>query len=270
MSMTRYLARCEAINSLLCVGLDSDIHALPERFKTSATPQLDFNQWIIDQTHQYTCSYKLNSAFYEARGAQGWQEMAQTVAYIQANHPDIFTICDAKRADIGNTNRGYVEAIFDEIGFDAITLHPYLGGKALAPFLERDDKVSIILCRTSNPDSAELQGLTVGDDKPLWLHVAETIAQKWNDNKNCMLVMGATYPDELKAVRDAVGDDVPFLVPGIGAQGGDIALTVQSGQNSVGGGMLINASRGIIFTDNPAESAKSLYEAINQYRTTPA
>lgn len=268
MSMSRYLARSEAINSLLCVGLDSDIHKLPEPFKTSNTPQLDFNKWIIDQTNDYACSYKLNSAFYEARGARGWEEMAETVAYLKANHPAIFTICDAKRADIGNTNRGYVEAIFDQIGFDAITLHPYLGGQALAPFLERDDKVSIILCRTSNPDSGELQSLSVGD-KPLWLHVADTVANKWNTNQNCMLVMGATYPDELKAVRDVVGDNVPFLVPGIGAQGGDIALTVQSGQNRSGGGMLINASRGIIFTDNPADSAKNLNEAINQYRATP-
>lgn len=268
MSINRYIARSQAINSLLCVGLDSDIHALPERFKTSATPQLDFNQWIIDQTHEYACSYKLNSAFYEARGAKGWDEMAQTVAYLQAHHPEIFTICDAKRADIGNTNRGYVEAIFDEIGFDAITLHPYLGGKALAPFLERDDKVSIILCRTSNPDSAELQGLNI-DSKPLWQHIAEHVAHDWNAHKNCMLVMGATYPDELKMVRQIVGDDLPFLVPGIGTQGGDIQATVRSGQNTHGGGLLINASRGIIFADNPAESAKNLYDAINHHRATP-
>ena len=171
--------------------------------------------------------------------------------YLREHHPDIVTICDAKRGDIGNTNRGYVRAIFDDLGFDAVTLHPYLGQTALAPFLERTDKASIILCRTSNPNSDELQGLSV-DGKPLWEHVAAHVRDNWNANNNCMLVIGATYPDDLRRAREIV-PHMPLLVPGVGAQGGDASAVRAAGTDANGRGLIVNSSRGVIFADDPAE-----------------
>ncbi len=241
-------------HSLLCVGLDADITRIAD------ADQFAFNRRVIDQTHPYACAYKLNSAFYEARGADGWTAMAQTVAYIRQHHPQMFLICDAKRADIGSSNVAYARAVFDELGFDAVTLHPYLGGEALAPFLNRADKVSIILCRTSNPGAREIQ-----DHNDLWQHVARTVVNKWNANGNCMLVVGATYPDDLRTVRGIVGD-MPLLVPGVGAQGADPAKAVRAGQNSHGGGLYINASRSIIFADDPATAAHDLHAALNAAR----
>lgn len=260
----KYHARSRAIASFVCVGLDNDITRLPERFATSETPQYDFNRWVIDQTAPYAAAFKLNSAFYEARGAQGWQEMTQTVAYLRDQYPDIVTICDAKRADIDNTNEGYVAAIFDHIGFDAITLHPYLGGETLLPFLERTDKASIILCRTSNRYSGELQDLDVGG-MPLWAHIAKQVSNHWNVNDNCMLVVGATYPDDLKRVRE-IAPTMPFLVPGVGAQGGDAAAVMQNGLTANGDGLIINSSRGIIFAESPKEAAETLRNTLNAAR----
>jgi orotidine-5'-phosphate decarboxylase len=260
----KYNIRADKANSLLCVGLDSKLESIPQRFQRSDTPQFAFNKWITEQTHSYVAAYKPNIAFYEARGAQGLTELKLTMQYIKEHHPDIFTICDAKRADIGNTNLAYTTAIFDEMGFDAITLHPYLGREALAPFLDRKDKCSIILCHTSNPGAEELQGLQI-NGKPLWQIVAEKVSNEWNDNDNCMLVVGATYPETIRQVREIVGD-MTFLIPGIGAQGGDVESTVKAGSNSQGLGMIINSSRGIIFSDDPKVAAMSLRDAINQHR----
>src|SRR5262245_11891219 len=167
----KYDARFEAVRSLLCVGLDTDIHLLPESYQHGSLPQFAFNRWIIEQTHEYAAAYKLNTAFYEQRGEQGLHELRLTVEYLRAQHPDIFTICHSKRGDIGSTNQAYAAAIFDQMGFDAVTLHPYVGREALEPFLSRADRVSIILCRTSNPGSGDLQDLQVGD-KPLWQVIA--------------------------------------------------------------------------------------------------
>ncbi len=263
-AVSKFNARADAVGSLLCVGLDSAWEKLPERFRREPEPQLAFNRWIIEQTHPYAAAYKPNMAFYEARGEQGWRALRDTMDILRAEHPDILTICDAKRADIGSTNAGYVQAIFDDLGFDAVTLHPYLGREALAPFLERADKGCIILCRTSNPGAGELQDLSVGG-KPLWQVVAETVRDSWNVHGNCMLVVGATYPDELRRVRALVGE-MTLLVPGIGAQGGNVAATVQAGLNSARKGMIINASRSIIFADDPAAEARTLRDAINAYR----
>lgn len=256
----KYNARSRAVNSLVCVGLDSDVSRLPDAFDT----QLAFNRWVIDQTAPYAAAFKLNTAFYEALGAAGWEAMAQTVTYIREQHPDIVTIADAKRADIGNTNRGYVTALFDTIGFDAVTLHPYLGQVALEPFLSREDKLNIVLCRTSNPSSDELQGLDVGGE-PLWAHLARRVANTWNAAGNCALVVGATYPDDLRRVRE-IAPDVPFLVPGVGAQGGDAATVVRYGQTTNGGGLMVNSSRGIIFADSPADAARTLRDTLNAAR----
>lgn len=260
----KYNARARKVGSLVCVGLDSDLDRIPARFQQDAHPQFAFNQWVIEQTHEYVAAYKPNIAFYEARGQAGLLELRMTLDYLRAEHPDIFTICDAKRADIGSTNVGYVRAIFDELGFDAVTLHPYLGGEALEPFLARGDKACIILCRTSNPGSGELQTLEV-DGIPFWQIIAQKTRDRWNARGNCMLVMGATYPEELKAARELVGD-MTLLVPGIGAQGGSIEQTVRYGVNSSGLGLIINSSRGVIFSDDPAKAARQLRDVINENR----
>lgn len=261
----KYVNRVKAIKSMLCVGLDSELTKLPADFKNQEFPQFSFNKWIIDQTHDMTSAYKPNAAFYEARGATGWRELQMTMDYLRAEHPEIVTILDAKRADIGNTNDGYVTAIFDQLGFDAVTLHPYLGSEALQPFLARKDKACIILCKTSNPGAGELQDQLVSakgqNPKPLWQVVAETVSQDWNKNGNCMLVVGATYPQDLAEIRKIVGDML-FLVPGVGAQGGEVA-DLQAGLTA-DGGMIINSARGIIFSQNPRDAAQLL---VNQMRS---
>lgn len=247
--MTRYSARVQKSNSLLCVGLDSD-------------RGFAFNKQIIDSTHAFVAAYKPNAAFYE--GAQGMSELARTMDYLHTTHPDIFTILDAKRGDIGNTNDAYVRVIFDELGFDAVTLHPYMGHESLLPFLDRRDKVSIILCRTSNPGAGELQDLPV-DGTPLYQVLAKKVSMEWNKNENCMLVVGATAPEEMRVIRSIVGD-ITFLVPGIGAQGGDVQAVVTAGINSQKRGLIINSSRGIIFAPDPAHEAKKLRDEINLHR----
>ena len=231
-------------NSLVCVGLDQG--------------EWEFNQKIIDQTNDLVCAYKPNFAFYEALGVKGWDNLKKTVEYLQRYHSGVVTIADAKRADIGNTNNGYATAIFDELKFDAVTVNPYFGKEALQPFLDRKDKGIIILCKTSNPGSGEFQDL-------IWEKVAKNVTKEWNKNKHCLLVVGATYPAELKKVREIVGE-MTLLVPGIGAQGGDVEKTVKAGLNSKKAGMIINSSRGIIFADDPRAEARKLRDEINQYR----
>lgn len=255
--------RVAEARSLLCVGLDPDIGKLPERFLGSA-PQESFGKWIVDETAEFAAAIKLNAAFYEARGAEGVAEMERTIAYVRERHPGLVTICDAKRADIGNTNAGYVEAIFDRMDFDAVTLHPYLGREALEPFLSRRDKMSIVLCRTSNPGAGEFQDLSVGG-RPLWLTVAERVSGEWDHDGNCALVVGATYPEEMRRIR-AAAPRTTFLVPGIGAQGGDVRAVVEAGLDAEGRGLLISASRSIVFSEEPAREARALRDEINSAR----
>ncbi len=258
-------------NSLLCIGLDSDFTKLPISVNKQKYPQFSFNKAIIDTTHDLVCAYKPNSAFYESRGEQGIVELKMTCDYLRKKYPDIVIILDAKRADIGNTNNGYVTFAYDYLGVDAVTLHPYLGREAIRPFLDRKDKGSIILCRTSNPGAGEFQDLK-SSGKALYQVIAENVVEKWNTNKNCALVVGATYPAELKIVR-RIAKNLPFLIPGIGAQGGDIEKTVKAGVDSHGAGAIINASRSIIFASGEADfavkarkEAKRLKEQINTYR----
>lgn len=258
----KYNRRAE--KSLLCVGLDSYYPKLPDRFKSEPHPQFAFNKWIIDQTHSFVGAYKPNIAFYEARGDAGLQDLKLTVDYLCDQYPDILTICDAKRGDMDSTSIGYAEGILDWLGFDAVTLNPYLGRDSLRPFLDRADRGCIILCRTSNPDSGEFQDLFV-DGKPLWQVVAAKVQDEWNTNGNCMLVAGATYPAELKQIREIVGE-MTLLVPGIGAQGGSIEAVVKAGLNSTGKGLIISASRSVIFSDDPADEASKLNDEINRYR----
>ena len=252
--------RVEAVGSLVCVGLDPEVEKMPERFRQEKLPRFAFNTWIIDQTAPYATAYKPNMAFYEADGAHGLAELKMTMDYLRTVQPDVVTICDAKRADIGNTNRGYVTEIFDWLGADAVTLQPYLGQEALAPFLEREDKACIVLCRTSNAGAGELQDLMV-DGEPLWLRVAERVTSQWDRNGNCMLVVGATYPQEMARIR-AIAPRTTFLVPGVGAQGGDVAATVAAGLDAEGRGLMISSSRGILYSDDPATAARALRDEI--------
>ncbi|TSC75083.1 MAG: orotidine-5'-phosphate decarboxylase [Parcubacteria group bacterium Gr01-1014_30] len=263
-AVEKYDKRAEKVDSLVCVGLDSDFDKLPQRFKKEAAPQFEFNKWIIDQTHEFVSAYKPNIAFYEARGDRGLRELKITMEYLKERYADIFTVCDAKRAEVRNTSLQYVKEIFDWFGFDAVTLNPYLGRDALQPFLDYKDKACIILCKTSNPGGGEFQDLLI-DGKPLWQVVAEKVVAEWNENKNCMLVAGATYSEELKKIRQIAGD-MTLLVPGIGAQSGDLKSVVQAGLNSQGQGLILNSSRGIIFSENPKEAARSLRDAVNSFR----
>ncbi len=258
-------------NSLVCVGLDSELSKLPEQFKNAAHPQFEFNKAIIDATHDLVCAYKPNSAFYEAMGEKGILELKMTFDYINQTYPEITTILDAKRADIGNTNIAYAKFVFEYLNADAVTLQPYLGGGAIAPFLQLEDKGCIILCRTSNPGAEEIQDLQVNGE-PIYRILARKVSAEWNTNGNCMLVMGATYPDELREVREITGE-MTFLVPGIGTQGGDVEKTVKAGINSKKRGMIINSSRGIIFAssgvdfaEKAREETQTLRDTINTYR----
>ncbi len=264
-ALAKYERRVDAIDSLLCVGLDSDVNRLPSEFTTDKFLQLAFNRGIIDQTASYASAFKFNMAFYEASGAAGWLQLRDSLEYLRQHHPEVLTISDAKRGDIGNSSSAYARAIFDELGFDAVTLNPYLGSDALQPFLDYKEKACIILCRTSNAGSGELQNLTVSG-RPLWQAVAQTVVDNWNMNGNCMLVAAATYPEEMAAIRSIVGD-MTLLVPGIGAQGGDIDAVLSAGLNRRGKGLIINASRSIIFADDPAEAAESLRDEINRCRS---
>ena len=243
--------------SLVCVGLDSDVG------KISRGGQYLFNKTIIEATHDLVCSYKLNTAFYESIGHEGIKALKDTCDYLRQKYPEIPIIIDAKRSDIGNTNKGYVQFVFTYLGADAVTVHPYLGEEAIRPFLDCKDKGIIILCRTSNSGAGEFQDLKVRDTF-LYKIVAKNVADKWNTNKNCMLVVGATYPDELKEVRKIVGD-ITLLVPGIGAQGGDLEATLRAGLNSKKQGLIINSSRGIIFSENPRQEAEKLRNEINKF-----
>ena len=237
-------------NSLLCVGLDVDKEKINK-------PILEFNKEIIDSTKDLVCSYKLNMAFYEALGKEGFDILEKTIRYIPN---DIIIILDGKRNDIGNTVKKYAQSLFETLNADAITINPYLGIDGVKPFLDYKDKCSFILCRTSNPSAIDFQDLVIGD-KPLYELVASKIKQ-WNTNNNCGAVVGATYPAELKKIRKILGEDIPILIPGIGAQGGNVEKTVKNaGKNAI-----IVSSRGIIYSENPEESARNLRDEINKYR----
>ncbi len=258
-------------NSLLCIGLDSDIDKIPKTIAEGEHPQSTFNKKIIDATCNLVCAYKPNTAFYESRGKAGIEALKMTCDFLHEKYPDVVIILDAKRADIGNTNEGYIKFAFDYLGADAITVHPYLGKEALKPFLERKDKGILILCRTSNVGAGEFQDLEMGG-KPLYQIIAEHIEKEWNYNGNCGLVVGATYPIELEIVRRIAGD-IPILIPGIGVQGGDVEKTVKAGVDKNGQNAIINSSRGIIFASSGIDfaqaariEAEKLMNEINKFR----
>jgi len=256
--------------NFVSVGLDSDYSQIPQVVRNQGSIEqvmFEFNRDVVDATHDLVCAYKLNAAFYEAQGDQGLRALVRTVKHIKNNYPDIPVILDAKRADIGNTNNGYVQAAFEEMGVDAITVNPYLGREAMKPFLDRKDKGIIVLVRTSNPGAGEFQDLRVGKtQEPLYQVIARNVAEYWNKNGNCAVVVGATYSRELAEVRTIVGD-MPILLPGIGAQGGEVESTVNAGKDSRGWGMIINSSRRIIFASKGADFAEAARKSTEQLRT---
>ncbi|MCD6292539.1 MAG: orotidine-5'-phosphate decarboxylase [Deltaproteobacteria bacterium] len=256
-------------NSLLCVGLDPSLERLPELCRAQAQPFLAFNQALIDATADLVCAYKPQIAHYAALGAE--TELLATIDYIHTKYPDVPVILDAKRGDIGSTAEKYAAEAFIRYQADAVTVNPYLGGDSLEPFLKFSEKGVVILCRTSNPGGSDLQGLQV-DGEPLYLKVAELAAGSWNKNRNILLVVGATWPTELALVREKVAD-IPLLVPGIGAQGGDLAAVMRAGLDKNGAGLVINSSRGIIYADSgngfaaaARQAALELRDAINSHR----
>ncbi len=261
--------------SLVCVGLDIDPHRLPPHLGTEPKALLDFNRSIIEATADLVCAYKPNLAFYEALGLEGWGLLRATLAAIPR---DIPVIADAKREDIGSTAAAYAHSVFNGFGFDAVTVSPYLGEDAVRPFLEWEDKGIFVLCKTSNPGSAEFQDLQVmapdGTTRRLYEVVAGRVLD-WNRHGNCGLVVGATYPDQLHAIRQ-MAPDLPFLIPGIGAQAGDLESTVRYGVDERGQRAIINSARGIIyasagrdFAQAARRAAKDLRDAINRVRFSP-
>ncbi len=258
-------------NSIVCVGLDPEFIKLPESVKQKKYPQFEFNKAIIDATYDLVCIYKPNPAFYEARGDRGVKELKMTCDYIRKTYPEIPVLIDAKRGDIGNTNEGYAQYVFDYLNADAITVMPYMGIESLAAFFARVGKGIIVGCHSSNPGGKEFQDLII-KGKPLYEIVAEELMKQHSANPNVMIFMGATFPEQLTEIRKIIGD-MTFLVPGVGAQGGDIETFVKAGLNSRNAGLIINSSRGIIFAssekdfaERAREEALKLRDAINKFR----
>ncbi|MGH8033136.1 MAG: orotidine-5'-phosphate decarboxylase [Luteimonas sp.] len=275
MTFTSTLARRWAdANSLVCVGLDPEPAKFPKIFADHPDATFAFCRDIVDATAPYVCCFKPQIAHFAARAAEG--ALQRLIAHIHAAHPGIPVILDAKRGDIGSTAQQYAAEAFDRYAADAVTVNPYLGRDSVQPFLDRADKGVVILCRTSNPGAADLQDLDVcaagKPTHPLYQHVAETIARDWNGHGNCTLVVGATWPEQLREVRAIVGD-MPLLVPGIGAQGGDVEAVIRSGRSADGTGLVISSSRAIAYAsggddyaDAAAAAARMLRDEINRYR----
>jgi orotidine-5'-phosphate decarboxylase len=236
-------AAWKSSNSMLCVGLDPDLAKLPGAMQGRPDAIADFCKAIIDATADLACAFKPQIAYFAALGAE--EQLEQVCAYIRSNYPQVPLILDAKRGDIGATAQQYAREAYDRYNADAVTLSPYMGFDSVEPYLAWQDRGQILLCRTSNPGGSDLQFLDVGG-RPLYQHVAELVATKWNRNGQCALVVGATFPEELAQVRAIVGD-MPLLVPGIGAQGGDVAATVTKGKTAAGTGLMISSSRAILY-----------------------
>ena len=254
-------------NSLVCVGLDTDEGKIPPFLKSEDDPTFAFNQRIIDSTRDLVCAYKPNLAFYEVLGTRGWEALKETCEYIPAEIP---IILDAKRGDIGNTARMYAKALYEVMKADAVTISPYMGKDAVLPFLEYEDKGSFILCLTSNKGASDFQ-LSLIEGKPLYEIVAEKVLS-WNEKSNCGLVVGATYPEQLKKIRQ-IAPGLPFLIPGVGAQAGEIESTIKYGTDNKGELAIINSSRAILYASSGEDFAKAardetlrLRDSINLYR----
>jgi orotidine-5'-phosphate decarboxylase len=245
--------------SLLCVGLDTDLTKIPKHLLDYEDPAFEFNKAIIDATHDLTIAYKINTAFYEAQGIQGWLSMQKTLAYIPEN---IFTIADAKRGDIGNTSQQYALTFFKTYPFHSVTVAPYMGEDSVKPFLQFPGHWAIVLGLTSNAGSADFQ-LQVCGQELLYEKVLNTVAS-WGSDENTMFVIGATQKEQLQHVRNLLPKHF-FLIPGVGAQGGDVNTVCKYAMNS-DGGVLINVSRGIIYADNGEKYTEKIREAALNYQ----
>lgn len=261
--------RWSSANSLVCVGLDPEPAKFPAKFANDPDAVFAFCRDVVDATVQYACCFKPQIAYFAARRAE--DALARLIAHIHGAHPGIPVILDSKRGDIGSTAQHYAIEAFDRYAADAVTANPYLGRDSLQPFLDRSDRGVVILCRTSNPGAADLQDLVV-DGRPLYQHVAEKVARQWNGHGNCALVVGATWPEQLQEVRAIVGD-MPLLIPGVGAQGGDVEAVIRNGKAVDGAGLIVSSSRAILyasggddFADAAGSAAKALRDEINRYR----
>jgi orotidine-5'-phosphate decarboxylase len=259
MTKKELVQNIKAKNSFLCVGLDSDITKIPKHLLVHDDPVFEFNKAIIDATKSYCVCYKLNTAFYESNGIEGWQSLQKTIEYIPK---DIFIIADAKRGDIGNTSTQYAKAFFEKMNCDAITVAPYMGKDSIAPFLEFENKWTIVLALTSNEGASDFQ-LMRDDRTYLYEQVIKTVAQ-WGTPENLMFVIGATKALELQNVRKMVPDNF-LLIPGVGAQGGSLQDVFRFGANN-NIGLLVNASRAIIFADNTENFATKAAEVAKEYQ----
>lgn len=267
--------RWDTSGSLVCVGLDPEPGRFPARFAGDADSVFGFCRDIVDATAEYACAFKPQIAHFAAPGAE--DALERLIAHVHAAHPGIPVILDAKRGDIGSTAQRYASEAFDRYAADAVTVNPYLGGDSLQPFLERADRGVIILCRTSNPGAADLQDLLVegragGPSRPLYQSVAERAAREWNGNGNVSLVVGATWPEQLREVRAVVGD-MPLLVPGVGAQGGDAGAVVRNARTGDGTGLMVSSSRAILYASSgddyaaaAARAARELRDTLNRHR----
>jgi len=254
--------RWEDADTMVCVGLDPDPARFPAALAGDPDAVFTFCRAIVDATADLVCAFKPQFAHFAALRAE--DALERLVAHIHQAHPGVPVILDAKRGDIGSTAQRYVVEAFERYGADAVTLNPYLGRDSVQPFLDRADKGVILLCRTSNPGGADFQDLDCGG-MPLYQQVARTIAREWNDHGNCALVTGATFPEELGQVRRLVGD-LPLLVPGIGAQGGDIQAVLREGVDSHGTGLMLSSSRAILYAGNGADYAQAARTAAENLR----
>jgi orotidine-5'-phosphate decarboxylase len=242
--------------SFLCIGLDVDLNKIPSFLLQEEDPIFAFNKAIIDATHDLAVAYKPNTAFYEAYGVKGWISLQKTINYLNEKHPEIFTIADAKRGDIGNTSRMYAQAFFKDLGFDSVTVAPYMGQDSVEPFLEFENKHTILLALTSNMGSKDFQTLSF-NEKSLFENVLET-SKNWKNSENLMYVVGATKADYFQHIRKIVPDNF-LLVPGVGAQGGSLEEVCKYGLNS-NVGLLINSSREIIYASSNEDFAQKSRE----------
>ncbi len=263
-------SRWHDADTLLCVGLDPDPAKFPAHLAEDPDRLFRFCREIADATAEYACAFKPQIAYFAAH-AGGEDALARLIAHIHAAHPGVPVILDAKRGDIGSTAEQYVAEAFVRFNADAVTLNPYMGRDSAAPFLAHAERGCIFLCHTSNPGARDFQELVV-DGEPLYQRVARTIASEWNDSGNCALVLGATFPEELRVIRGIVGE-MPLLVPGVGAQGGDVGAVVRHGRTADGTGLMINSSRGILyasrggdFAQAAARAASALRDEIDRYR----
>lgn len=245
-------------NSLVCVGLDPDLNRFPTCLRGTPDAIFEFNKAIIDATHDLVCAYKPQIAYFSAESAE--DQLEKTIQYIKSEYPNIPIILDSKRGDIGSTAEKYAIEAFERYEADAVTINPYLGFDSAEPFLNYKDKGTILLCRTSNSGANDFQDLEV-DGVPLYQKVASLVSEKWNYNKNCLLVVGATWPSQMSEVRSLVGD-MPFLVPGVGAQGGDIESLVKAGKTQNGTGLIISSSRGVIYASDGDDFAAKAREVV--------